>query len=75
MNPMTTLTELQSSLLEMRTPARRTPVSAALHKSWLYGRVARQKPLLIKRHMSARLEFAKRHVKDSEHEEKDSVVC
>ena len=65
-NPMTTLTELQSSLAEMREPARRTTVSAALHKSRFCGRVARWKPLLRKRHMTAHLEFAKRHVKDSE---------
>ena len=50
-NPMTTLTELQSSLAEMGEPTGRTTVSAALHKSRLYGRVARQKPLLRKRHM------------------------
>uniref|UniRef100_A0A4W5KX37 Disco interacting C n=1 Tax=Hucho hucho TaxID=62062 RepID=A0A4W5KX37_9TELE len=31
----------------------------------LYGRVARRKPLLSKRHMTAHLEFAKRHLKDS----------
>ena len=50
----------------MREPARRTIVSAPLHKSRLCERVARQKPLLRKRHMTACLEFAKRHVKDSE---------
>ena len=38
-NPMTTLTELQSSLVEMGEPAGRTTVSAALHKFRLYGRV------------------------------------
>jgi len=65
-NPLTTLTELHSSLAEMEEPAGRPAVSAALHKSRLYGRVARQKPLLRKRHMTAHLEFAKRHVKDSE---------
>ena len=64
-NPMTTLTELQSSLVEMGEPVGRTTVSAALHKSRLYGRVVRQKPLPRKRHMTAHLEFAKRHVKDS----------
>ena len=63
---MTTLTELQSSLAEMGEPAGRTTVSAALHKSKLYGRVVRLKPLLRKRHMTAHLEFVKRHVKDSE---------
>ena len=36
-NPMTTLTELQSSLVEMGEPARKTPISVALHKSRLYG--------------------------------------
>ena len=59
-NQMTTLTEPQSSLAEMGEPARRTTISAVLHKSRLYGRVARQKPLLRKRHMTAPLEFAKK---------------
>ena len=66
---MTTLTELQSSLAEMGEPAKRTTISAALPKSRLYGRVVRQKPCLRKRAhdtMTARLEFAKRHVKVSE---------
>ena len=65
-NLMTTLTELQSFLAEMEESYGRTTIFAALHKSRLYGRVARQKPLLRKRYMTARLEFAKRHVKDSE---------
>jgi len=55
-NPMNTLTE----------PARRTTVSAALHKSRIHGKVSRQKPLLRKRQTTTHLEFAKRHVKDSE---------
>ena len=65
-NPLTTQTELQSSLAEMREPARKTTISAALHTSRRNGRVARQKPLLRKRHMTACLEFAKRHGKASE---------
>ena len=65
-NPMFTLTELQSSSVEMGEPSRRTTISAALHQSGLYGRVARRKPLLSKRHMIACLEFAKRHLKDSQ---------
>ena len=65
-NLKTTLTELQSSLTEMEELAGRTTVSAAFHKSRLYGRMARWKPLLRKRHMTTCLEFAKRHVKDSE---------
>ena len=49
-NPMVTLTELRSFSVE-----RRATISAALHRLGLYGRVARQKPLLGKRHMTARL--------------------
>ena len=63
---MVTLTELQSPSVEMREPSRRITISAALHQSGIYGRVARQKPLLSKRHMTARLEFSKRHPKDSQ---------
>uniref|UniRef100_A0AAQ4RY10 Tc1-like transposase DDE domain-containing protein n=1 Tax=Gasterosteus aculeatus aculeatus TaxID=481459 RepID=A0AAQ4RY10_GASAC len=40
-------------------PSRRTTISAALHKSGLFGRVARRKPLLSKM-------FAKKHLKDSQ---------
>ena len=47
-------------------PSRRTTISAALHQSGLYGRVSRLKPLLSKRHTTARLEFSKRHLKDSQ---------
>jgi transposase len=63
-NPIVTLTELQSSSVEMGYLSRRTTISAALHQSGLYGRVARRKPLLSKRHMTAQLEFVKRHLKD-----------
>ncbi|KAG2458226.1 TCB1 transposase, partial [Polypterus senegalus] len=65
-NPMVTLSELQRSSVERGEPSRRTTISAAIHQSGLYGRVARRKPLLSKRHMAARLEFAKRHMKDSQ---------
>ncbi len=64
-NPMVTLTELQRFSVERGETSRRTTISAALHQSGLYGRVARRKPLLSKRHMTARLEFAKRHLKNS----------
>ena len=50
----------------MGEPSRSTTISAALHQSDLYGRVASQKSLLSKRHMTIRLEFAKRHLKDSQ---------
>uniref|UniRef100_A0A8C4TNQ4 Transposase Tc1-like domain-containing protein n=1 Tax=Erpetoichthys calabaricus TaxID=27687 RepID=A0A8C4TNQ4_ERPCA len=59
-NPMVTLSELQRSSVERGEPSRRTTISAVIHQSGLYGRVARRKPLLNKRHMAARLEFAKR---------------
>ena len=49
--------------VEMGEPSRRTTISASLHQSGLYGRVARRKPLLSKRHMTARYELAKRHLK------------
>ncbi|KAG2458101.1 TCB1 transposase, partial [Polypterus senegalus] len=65
-NPMVTLSELQRSSVERGEPSRRTTISAAIHQSGLYGTVARRKPLLSKRHMAARLEFAKRHLKDSQ---------
>ena len=59
---MVTLTELQSSSVQMGESSGRTTISAGLHQSGLYGsRVARQKPLLSKRHMTVHLEFAKRH--------------
>jgi hypothetical protein len=73
-NQMDTLTGLQSSSVEMGEPSSRTTISAALHLSGLYGRVARRKPLLCKRHMTARLDFAKRLLKDSDHEKQDSLV-
>jgi hypothetical protein len=62
-NQMVTLTELQSSYVEMGEPSRRTTISAALHQSDFYDGVARRKPLLSKKHMTAHLEFAKRHLK------------
>jgi hypothetical protein len=65
-NPMVTLTELQSSFVKMGETSRKTTILAAVHKSGLYGRVARCKPYLIKRHMTVRLEFAKGHLKDSQ---------
>ncbi|KAG2455418.1 TCB1 transposase, partial [Polypterus senegalus] len=56
-NPMVTLSERSS--VERGEPFRRTTISAAIHQSGLYGRVARWKPLLSKRHMAGRLEYAK----------------
>jgi hypothetical protein len=67
-NLMVTLIELQSSSVDMGEPSRRTTISAALYQSGLNGRVARRKPRLSKRPMTAHLEFAKRLLKDSDHE-------
>uniref|UniRef100_A0AAZ3P4W7 Transposase Tc1-like domain-containing protein n=1 Tax=Oncorhynchus tshawytscha TaxID=74940 RepID=A0AAZ3P4W7_ONCTS len=50
----------------MGEPSRRTTIIAALHQSGLYARMARQKPLLCKMHMTARLEFDKRPLRPRE---------
>ncbi|KAG2468546.1 TC1A transposase, partial [Polypterus senegalus] len=65
-NLMVTLSELQRSSVERGESSRRTTISAAIHQSGLYDRVARRTPLLSKRHIAARPEFAKRHLKDSQ---------
>ena len=73
-NPMVTLSKLQRSSVENGEPSRRTTISAAIHQSGLYGRVARRKPLLSKRHMAACLEFAKNAPEGlSEHEKQNSL--
>ena len=59
-NTMVTRTGLQSSSAEMGEPSRRTTISAAVHQLGLYGRLARPKPLLSKRHVTAHSKFAKR---------------
>jgi hypothetical protein len=65
--------------VEVEEPSKDTTISAAiifaaLHQSGIYGRVSRRKPLLSKRHMTAILEFAKRHQKDEDHGKEDSLV-
>jgi transposase len=50
-NPMVTLTELQSSSMEMGDTSRRTTISAALHQSGLHGTVTRRKAVLSKMYM------------------------
>uniref|UniRef100_A0A673L418 Thimet oligopeptidase 1 n=1 Tax=Sinocyclocheilus rhinocerous TaxID=307959 RepID=A0A673L418_9TELE len=64
-NPKITVAELQRRSREMGESCRKSTITAALHQSGLYGRVARQKPLLSARHMKTRMEFAKKHLKDS----------
>ncbi|KAG2457260.1 TCB1 transposase, partial [Polypterus senegalus] len=62
-NPKITLAELHRCSQEMGESCRKSTITAALHQSGLYGRVACRKPLLSARHMTARMEFAKRHLK------------
>ncbi|ROK23382.1 Mitogen-activated protein kinase kinase kinase 3 [Anabarilius grahami] len=57
------LGDLKASVLKGSERVRKH--STALHQLGLYGRVARRKPLLSARHMKARMEFAKKHLKDS----------
>ncbi len=64
-NPKITVAELQRCIREMGESCRKSTITAALHQSGLYGRVARRKPLLSARHMKACMEFAKKHLKDS----------
>ena len=58
-NPKITVAELQRCSREMGESSTKSTITAALHQSGLYGRVARRKPLLSARHMKARIEFAK----------------
>ncbi|ROL03945.1 Transposable element Tcb1 transposase [Anabarilius grahami] len=58
-NPKITVAELQRCNQEMGESCRKSTITAALHQSGLYGRVARRKPLLSARHMKACMEFAK----------------
>ena len=62
---MVTLEELQKSTAQVGESVHRTTISRALHKSGLYGRVARRKPLLKERHKKSRLQFATSHVGDT----------
>ncbi len=57
-NPKITVAELQRCIREMAESCRKSTITAALHQSGLYGRVARRKPLLSARYM-------KKHLKDS----------
>ncbi len=63
--PLITLNELQRSTAELGESVHRTTISRALHKSGLYGRVARRKPLLKECHKKSRLQFASSHVRDT----------
>ena len=58
--PMTTLKELHAFMAKTGHCLHVTTMSQALHKSGLYGRVARRKPLLKKAHLESRLRYAKK---------------
>ncbi|MGH0117532.1 UNVERIFIED_CONTAM: hypothetical protein FKN15_038052 [Acipenser sinensis] len=64
--PRATLKELQSSTAELGDTVHAATIARVLHQTGLYGRVAKRKPLLKKTHIKSRLEFARRHVGDSE---------
>ncbi|XP_061603312.1 cyclic AMP-dependent transcription factor ATF-7a isoform X6 [Phyllopteryx taeniolatus] len=59
-NPKITVAELQRCSQEMGESSRKSTITAALHQSGLYGRVARRKHLLSARHMKASMELAKK---------------
>ncbi|KAL0163509.1 hypothetical protein M9458_039262, partial [Cirrhinus mrigala] len=54
-NPKITVAELQRCSREKGESCRKSTITAALHQSGLYGRVARRKPLLSARHMKAHM--------------------
>ena len=64
--PMATLKELQCSTAELGDTVHTATIARVLHKTGLYGRVAKRKPLLKKTRIKSRLEFPRRHVGDSE---------
>nr|ACV85768.1 transposase [Acipenser fulvescens]ACV85769.1 transposase [Acipenser fulvescens] len=65
-SPMATLKELQCSTAELGDTVHTATIARVLHKTGLYGRVAKRKPLLKKTCIKSRLEFPRRHVGDSE---------
>ncbi|CDQ67599.1 unnamed protein product [Oncorhynchus mykiss] len=62
---MITLDELQRSTAEVGDSVHRTTISRILHKSGLYGRVARRKPFLKDIHKKCRLKLATSHPGDT----------
>lgn len=64
-NPSVTLEDLKKSLHGAGTNVHKSTISRCLHKEGLYGRVAKKKPYLKKQHLRARLQYAKKHLKDT----------
>ena len=63
---MATLKELHALTAKTGHCVHATTISQALHKSRLYGRVARREPLLKKAHHKSHLRDAKKYSRDSE---------
>ena len=61
--PTATLKELQKYLASTGCVVHVTTIARILHKSGLWGRLAREKPFLMKKNIQAWLNFAKIHLK------------
>ncbi|KAK3542759.1 hypothetical protein QTP70_002767 [Hemibagrus guttatus] len=63
-DPTTTSKELQASLASVKVSVHDSTIRKRLGKNGLRGRVPRQKPLLSKKNIKARLSFARKHLDD-----------
>uniref|UniRef100_A0A8C6VVE8 Transposase Tc1-like domain-containing protein n=1 Tax=Nothobranchius furzeri TaxID=105023 RepID=A0A8C6VVE8_NOTFU len=63
-DPRTTSKELQASLASIKVSVHDSTVRKRLGKNGLHGRFPRHKPLLSKKNIRARLNFAKKHFND-----------
>ncbi|KAK3527102.1 hypothetical protein QTP86_010826 [Hemibagrus guttatus] len=63
-DPTTTSKELQASLVSVKVSVHDSTIRNRLGKNGLHGRVPRQKPLLSKKNIKARLSFARKHLDD-----------
>uniref|UniRef100_A0A3B3DJG5 Transposase n=1 Tax=Oryzias melastigma TaxID=30732 RepID=A0A3B3DJG5_ORYME len=63
-DPRATSKELQASLTSIKVSVHDSTIRKRLGKNGLHGRVPRRKPLLSKKNIKARLNFAKKHLDD-----------
>ncbi|KAK3515289.1 hypothetical protein QTP70_013482 [Hemibagrus guttatus] len=63
-DPTTTSKELQASLASVKVSVHDSTIRKRLGKNGLRGRVPRPKPLLSKKNIKARLNFARKHLDD-----------
>ncbi|KAK3567614.1 hypothetical protein QTP86_020281 [Hemibagrus guttatus] len=63
-DPTTTSKELQASLASVKVSVHDSTIRKRLGKNGLHGRVPRQRPLLSKKNIKARLSFARKHLDD-----------